>query len=455
VIKKRNKNNAKTYTLVELKCQTAQVVIKIKIIKKYTYNINKLYKMDSNDICQKLYNEGLITYDKYLDCSGNSKSVRKNSIGDKHKYGIYTNEYDRSNIYDKQINIYSLNDDIALYLAVIKNSSDIKHLLGVTSGIINENDNIFIIEKINESSVSIKHFHSDNYISYDIPNLEVSLSKIQNNKTEFSMKTYFVNELLKYKFILLKNGIETNYNLIIKNGNIAIERDSNFYWSINNLEQINVSELDLLLEEINENKEKYNMSLYNYNLLYNKKKFLNELINGINTNVNNIFNNLRNLQKSMIIDISLSQIDISQQDTINYLNENQFLTIKNKIESINSELENVKADLQMYKNELNNKINDIKDKSIINISNLNTIKTKIQNYNNILLNNNIIIDINKFKNSKDDNNKKILKSEINKEVSNKFNNKKTRINIFYIIIISILLLIIIIQLSTKLIFTNN
>jgi hypothetical protein len=403
--------------------------------------------MTEQDICSNLYKEGLITYDKYLDCIGDTSALRTANISDMHKYAISSNELNKRNIYDKQVYIYNSTVIEPLYLSVIDGEK-----LTLTSGIINKDDASFIIEKTGDSIVSIKNYTTNKYIKYDIPSLSVSLSDNRNNKTDFTMKTYLVSSLTKYKFILLKNdGSETDYSLVInKDNKLVIEKESDFYWDIENLEHIDISELDTLLLEINEIKRLYNETLEKYNYLYGKKSALEYIINSINENMRKIFSVLLQLQRNMIINITERQLEISKRDTLLLLDEKQIQVINNKIKTIEDELAITLADLEMYNNQIIEKtvqmVYKIETKSI----EIQKIKQQVSAYNNTLMNNNIVVDINSFLNSNDENSKEILKSEINKEVANTFNNKKTRFNLFYMIIICILILVIILQLTSKL-----
>lgn len=431
-------------------------------------------KEQNNEICSKLYNSDLITFDKYLECTGQTESIRSPNISDKHKYATTNQEITKSNIYNQHINIFSTYTKEPLYLAVIKstkptslnnnsgntnnNNTDSKNnngndnnLLTLTSGIIEQDNNIFIIEKIDVSKIAIKHQSTGKYVMYNIPELSFSLSDNKSIKTNFIMKTFLVNGILKYKFILLKQGgVESDYSLIIKNGKLAMERDSTFTWDIINLEFTDIPEVDFLLNDINTIESNYNNALYNYNLLFNKKRAIEDVVKLILTNANNVFVNLIRLKSKNEIKISFAQLKSSQQDTFNLLKQNELSIINNKVKEIKNQLELAKTDLEMYKNQMNDKINELEEQLIVKQAELTANNNKIQKYNRTLMNNNIILDINKFNNANDENAKNILKSEINKNISNMFNNKKTRVNLFYVIIISILLLIIIIQIGVKL-----
>lgn len=431
-------------------------------------------KEQNNEICSKLYNSDLITFDKYLECTGQTESIRSPNISDKHKYATTNQEITKSNIYNQHINIFSTYTKEPLYLAVIKstkptslnnnsgntnnNNTDSKNnngndnnLLTLTSGIIEQDNNIFIIEKIDVSKIAIKHQSTGKYVMYNIPELSFSLSDNKSIKTNFIMKTFLVNGILKYKFILLKQGgVESDYSLIIKNGKLAMERDSTFTWDIINLEFTDIPEVDFLLNDINTIESNYNNALYNYNLLFNKKRAIEDVVKLILTNANNVFVNLIRLKSKNEIKISFAQLKSSQQDTFNLLKQNELSIINNKVKEIKNQLELAKTDLEMYKNQMNDKINELEEQLIVKQAELTANNNKIQKYNRTLMNNNIVLDINKFNNANDENAKNILKSEINKNISNMFNNKKTRVNLFYVIIISILLLIIIIQIGVKL-----
>lgn len=437
-------------------------------------------KEQNTEICSKLYNNDLITFEKYLECTGQSNTTRTPNISDKHKYSVVNKNFNKNNIYNKELNIYSSHIKEPLYLAVISNSgantTNITNtttttnatattnnvtattntaVLTLTSGIIQQDDNIFVIEKIDDSRIAIKHQSSGKYIAYNIPKLELTLTDNKTIKTNFILKSFLINGILKYKFILLKQGgIESDYSFIIKNGKLTIERDSIFTWDINNLEYIDTHEVDYILDDINHIQDEYNTVLYKYNVLDNKIHVLNnivDIITGGNGNINNAFNNLKRLQTANLIQISDAQLESSYNDTINLLNQNELSIINNKVEELNSELALTETDLEMYKNKLNDKINDIQIEIEERKSELNTVNNKIQQYNSTLMNNNIVVDINKFNDVNNENSKNILKSEINKDIGNKFNNKKTRVNAFFIIIICVLLLIIIIQISYKVI----
>lgn len=427
-------------------------------------NIDNTQK-ENNEICEKLYNNDLITFEKYLECVGQNEQLRTGNISDIHKYAVSNTDYDTANIYNRRLNIFSTYTKEPLYLAVINsinvgnnvgnngsdNSSNGNNIITLTTGIINQSDNIFVIEKVNESKIAIKHQETGNYISYDIPNLSIGITTRKSAKTTFIMKSFLVDGIIKYKFSLLKqDGSESDYTLVIKDDKLGIERDSTFTWDIINLEFTVTSELDILLVDINSIKKDYLQALQTYNLIYNKKRVLESMIEYIENNVDTVFNTLRNLQANNRVQISIVQIDVSQQDTYNLLNDNQIGLIRNKIESINDELELAKTDLEMYKNKLGERINDIQIEIEKKHTEIDTITDNIQRYNRTLMNNNIIVDINKFNNADDENAKAILKSEINREVGNAFNNKKTRVNGYFIVVIVLLLLVIITQISLKL-----
>jgi hypothetical protein len=405
--------------------------------------------MSEEQICTNLYNEGIITYDKYLECIGNSISVRTANMSDMHKYAFTSDNLSNVNIYDKEVNIYSNKSIEQQYLSVINTNK--KDLLTITTGIFNKDDIIFIIEKTSDTLVSIKNKRSNKYISYNIPNKKIELSNERNNTTNFIMQTFIISGILQYKFILLKkDGSQTDFSLIIKDGQLSIEQNSNFSWNILAIEYSDISDLDLLLTEINDIQHNYTNALQNYNFLFNKKLALEYIINNINNNINNIFELLKTLQSNSKIQISDTQLLVSLQDTKTILNENKIIQLQNEIESLTSEIAVSKGDLQIFKEQLKQKIEKIDEYISTRNNEININNQKIQNYNQILQNNNIVIDINKFINADENNANEILKSKINREVSNTFNNKKTRINAFYMIIIVILSLIIIIQLTSKL-----
>ena len=432
-------------------------------------NIDNTQK-ENNEICERLYNNDLITFEKYLECVGQNEQLRTGNISDIHKYAVSNTDYDTANIYNRRLNIFSTYTKEPLYLAVINSinvgndnsnssgdsnigsdSGNNDNMITLTTGIINQDDNIFVIEKVNESKIAIKHQETGNYISYDIPKLSVGITTRKSAKTTFIMKSFLVDGIIKYKFSLLKqDGSESDYTLVIKDDKLGIERDSTFTWDIINLEFTNTSELDTLLVDINTIKKDYLQALQTYNLIYNKKRVLESIIEYIENNVDTVFNTLRNLQANNRVQISITQIDVSQQDTYNLLNDNQIGLIRNKIELLNDELELAKTDLEMYKNKLGERINDIQIEIEKKHSEINTITDNIQRYNRTLMNNNIIVDINKFNNADDENAKAILKSEINREAGNAFNNKKTRVNGYFIVVIVLLLLVIITQISLKL-----
>jgi hypothetical protein len=418
--------------------------------------------MTEKDICTNLYKEGLITYDKYLDCINGSINVRAPDMSDMHKYAIQTSDFEKVNIYDKQINIYSsVNEGEHLYLSVINNKSDLDDkdtfILTLTSGIIDKENTIFIIEKTSNNKASIKNYKTNKYITFDILNSTIGLTDKRKNKTDFIIKTYIISGLTKYKFILLKNdGSESEFNLIInKDDKLSIERNSNFYWYIENLENVSISELDLILAEISELKTEYNKILYKYYYLTSKKSALEYIINSVEENIDNIFSILEELQSSSTIEISIAQLEVSKVDTNSILNDSQITLIRNKISEINDEIDITLADLEMYKNNFNEKIEKLNEHIYTKNEELTQIKEKIKLYNRTLINNNIIVDSSTFFNSDNENTKAILKSQINRDVANIFNGKKTRVNVYYIIIIIILLLIIILQLSSKLLFINS
>ena len=190
--------------------------------------------------------------------------------------------------------------------------------------------------------------------------------------------------------------------------------------------------------------------LYMNIITYLIKKALKIIKLKIGGKVNNAFNILKQLQTNNEIDISINQINKSKSETQILLKDNQFDLINIKIDEIDREIQNSKNKLDSINNLLNNRLQDLQTEIDKKNSDIKNTTDTIQKYNRTLMNNNIILDINKFNNVDDVNNIAILKSQINKEVSNKFNNKKTRVNGLFIIAVIILLIIIILQISTKL-----
>ena len=128
-------------------------------------------KEQNYEICSKLYNSDLITFDKYLECTGQTESIRSPNISDKHKYATTNQEITKSNIYNQHINIFSTYTKEPLYLAVIKSTKPTS--LNNNSGNTN-NDNI------NNNNVIITESHSNN-INDSILIQKKSISNNVNN----------------------------------------------------------------------------------------------------------------------------------------------------------------------------------------------------------------------------------------------------------------------------------
>ena len=238
----------------------------------------------NNKICDKLYENELITYEKYLECTGANEQLRTGNYSDIHKYGISNDTNNINNIFNKQLFIYSSQTKEQLYLAyrlISKTADDTidgdttnnNDKLKLTTGIIDKNENIFVIEKVNDSNVVLKHKNSAKYVSYDIKNMTIKMTENKNVNTNFIMKSFNVNGLNKFKFSLInKDGKESKLSLIIQDNKVIIGENNTFSWDITNIDaDIDIPELDILLVDIENIKNDYNNALYEYNYLFNKK----------------------------------------------------------------------------------------------------------------------------------------------------------------------------------------
>ena len=403
---------------------------------------------ENNDICENLYKSNLISFDKFLDCTGQTEAHRVANISDNHKYAVSNTDITTAeNIFDKRVYIYNKiaaeNDE--LYIAIVNNKPTL------TTGVFNPLENTFIIEKTSPTTIALKHLSTGKYISYDIPKLELSLTNRKSIKTDIATQTFIIDGMIRFKFNLLgAGGVQSDYSLIINNdGMLAIEKASNETWFIDIIKDFNTTELDELLKKINDAIDEYNKTLVNYYINKQKTEILTNTKSYLSNTVNDIFDEYRTLQRNNKINITPSDITNFLRFTQHNLEENQISTIDEKLGGLKANMDTIKKDLDLHKTDIELLLSDIDIAIDENKERATEINKAVEKYNAALLHNNIMIDLDKYISSDEKQQLEILKSEINSDVKNKTHKKKTKINAVYISIIVLLSLIIIIQLAWK------
>lgn len=419
-------------------------------------NTNIEYNNETNTestmICDKLYKDGTITYNKYLECVGLTDIIRTADISDNHKYGL-NGDTTAQNIFNERVYIYHEDNDVGnLYLSVLSND------ILLLNGLLNPSDSQFEIRKTSPSTVNIYHITTDQYLGYSLNNNEFNLILTPNNtiNNEFVLSSYIQNGINKFKIHLVKpsDKSESNNTIIIDNtGNnnnkLTISTDDNFVWYINEVQDTPHNNNDTLTNNITTIKNKYINSVKNYIDIKNKIDILENTKKHIKNTIDNIFDIYYTMQKNNKIAITNATITNNYNTTLNHLNNKEFADINNIIEQLETEQCNNIKDIDLYKNNINQLLNNI----IVEIDNINektkTIKKHIQQYNTTLLNNNIIINVDDIINSDDINNNRLVRAEINKNVANHINNTKTKYNFVFMSVIVLCIIIIILQLLKK------
>lgn len=387
------------------------------------------------EICDNLFKKKFINFKEYLECKGVDE-MRNPLLSDEHKYGVKYNKHIK--LTD---NSFYIHYDNNYYLAVINNT------LSITTGIFNEDDNIFEMEKMGVSKYGIRHTKTGLYISYSLKDMTLSLKNKKYKENQFLITSYINNNGIIYYNISIKNNEDLIYLALIDDKLKLTNKK--FNW---NLKKIDNSKKKVLNETLIETRvliNKYNKNLEKYNIIKHQKNILNNLLIHIDYVISNVVNYLKQLERNNEIDLTEERIDLIKYNTIKILDSRELFMIRNYILDLDNEITVMKNDLDNIKIEINSILINI-DKKIEN-KNTNILENKnlIHKYNNTLGEHNILLDIDKYKNYDIKNKEKIIKSEINKEIKNKINNNKSYLNIFFITIISLLLIIIIIQFSMK------
>lgn len=403
-------------------------------------------EIESKELCKNLYKSNLITIQEYNNCIGKDDYVREMNFTDQHKYGLPASLTDIS-IFNKRVQIYSDNKNNDILFLSVSNEAN----LGLTNGIFKLDDNIFEIIKESDKAVIVKHISSNKYLSYSIPDNKLYLTDTSKINSLFGISSFIVNDIINYKLEILKLGeSETGMFLGINDENELDIVNDDFYWNIDIVETIETPELDNGLDNYNLLKKQITEVTEQYSTVNDKITILKESVSYILNSVEEIFMKMKINQYNNNINISQQQLNRSREETIEYLKQNQIMELNGEIEILENEKQSLVEQFNILKADIEREIENIKKQSADIDQKNNEMLNEINKYNNTLMHNNIVINVDDYLHNDQINNLKLIKSQINNDVSNKFKNKKNRQNILFVSVIALLSLAIVVLFASKL-----